>query len=120
MHSALHDYDQPRQAVGEDKLVRSIVHICMTDHSCITLYTQYTCAEDNKPVVCQDAAMLLLKISLFFSKVGCFVTHQEAYQSKPKINSDATTITTAVNFLAEVLSFIAFLSCTLPLSMFAV
>ncbi len=75
--------------------------------------------KDSNPVVCQDTAMLL-KISLVLIKVGHVVTHQEAYQSKPKINKDATTISTAVNFLAEVLSLIAFLSCTLPLSMFAV
>ena len=101
-------------------LVRGHVYICVTDHSCTTLYMQYTRAEDSNPVVCQHPAMLLLETSLFISKVGCFVTHQEAYQSKPKINSDATTISTAVNFLAEVLSFMAFLSCTLPSSMFAV
>ncbi len=84
MHSALHDYDQPRQAVGEDKLVRSIVHICMTDHSCITLYTQYTCAEDNKPVVCQDAAMLLLRYLYSSAKWGVLSLIRKHTSQSPK------------------------------------
>lgn len=45
---------------------------------------------------------------------------QDAYQSNPNTNSDATTISTAVYFRAEVLNFMAFLSCTFPFWMFAV
>ena len=45
---------------------------------------------------------------------------QDAYQSKPNTNNDATTISTAVYFRAEVLNFMAFFSCTFPFSMFEV
>ena len=51
---------------------------------------------------------------------GCKSRCQEAYQSKPSTNKDATTISTAVYFLADVLSLMAFFNCTFPFSMFTV